>query len=175
MVAPTCFGITLPSSGSVPSAFWEMLNWEAIDRILWMGVLCLVAWCAVRSSRLWEANFGSRPPTFRCHIQESSRPETSVNVCQHMLRNTPKDRRPYLHAPDSLKSQHDCVAQPMKAILQFVYSRVICTCCWDIIVGILPARPTEGPKFDSRESHVFLSFPNRPNSLCRPPRLLFNR
>jgi hypothetical protein len=21
-----CFGITLPSSGSVPSAFWEMLN-----------------------------------------------------------------------------------------------------------------------------------------------------
>jgi hypothetical protein len=24
MVAPTCFGITLPSSGSVPSAFWEM-------------------------------------------------------------------------------------------------------------------------------------------------------
>jgi hypothetical protein len=25
MVAPTCFGITLPS-GSVPSAFWEMLS-----------------------------------------------------------------------------------------------------------------------------------------------------
>jgi hypothetical protein len=23
MVAPTCFGITLPSSGSVPSAFWD--------------------------------------------------------------------------------------------------------------------------------------------------------
>jgi hypothetical protein len=46
MVAPTCFGITLPSSGSVPSAFWEMLNWGAVDRILWMGVLFLVAWCA---------------------------------------------------------------------------------------------------------------------------------
>ena len=46
MVAPTCFGITLPSSGSVPSAFWEMLNWGAVDRILWMGVLCLVTWCA---------------------------------------------------------------------------------------------------------------------------------
>jgi hypothetical protein len=44
MVAPTCFGITLPSSGSVPSAFWEMLNWGAVDRILWMGVLCLVTW-----------------------------------------------------------------------------------------------------------------------------------
>jgi hypothetical protein len=27
MVALTCFGFTLPSSGSVPSAFWEMLNW----------------------------------------------------------------------------------------------------------------------------------------------------
>jgi hypothetical protein len=46
MVAPTCFGITLPSSGSVPSAFWEMLNWGAVGRILWMGVLCLVTWCA---------------------------------------------------------------------------------------------------------------------------------
>jgi hypothetical protein len=32
------FGIKLPSSGSVPSAFWEMLNWGAVDRILWMGV-----------------------------------------------------------------------------------------------------------------------------------------
>jgi hypothetical protein len=32
------FGITLPSSGSVPSAFWKMLNWGAVDRILWMGV-----------------------------------------------------------------------------------------------------------------------------------------
>jgi hypothetical protein len=33
MVVPICFGITLPSSGSVPSAFWEMLNWGAVDRI----------------------------------------------------------------------------------------------------------------------------------------------
>jgi hypothetical protein len=33
MIAPTYFGITLPSSGSVPSAFWEMLNWGAVDRI----------------------------------------------------------------------------------------------------------------------------------------------
>jgi hypothetical protein len=44
--SPTCFGITLPSLGNVPSAFWEMLNWGAVDRILWMGVLCLVTWCA---------------------------------------------------------------------------------------------------------------------------------
>jgi hypothetical protein len=36
MVVPTCFSITLASSGSVPSAFWEMLNWEAVDRILCM-------------------------------------------------------------------------------------------------------------------------------------------
>src|SRR5215510_3255411 len=47
MVAPTCFGITLPFSGSVPSAFLGMLNW-VVDRILWMGVLCLVTWCAER-------------------------------------------------------------------------------------------------------------------------------
>jgi hypothetical protein len=39
MVSPTCFGITLTSSGRVPSAFWEMVNWAAVDRILWMGVL----------------------------------------------------------------------------------------------------------------------------------------
>jgi hypothetical protein len=45
MVATTCFGSTLPSSGSVPSAFWVMLNWGAVNRILWMGVLCLVTWC----------------------------------------------------------------------------------------------------------------------------------
>jgi hypothetical protein len=44
MVSPTCFGIKLPLAGSVPSAFWEMLNWRAVDRILWMGVLCLVTW-----------------------------------------------------------------------------------------------------------------------------------
>jgi hypothetical protein len=40
MVSPTCFGITLPYSGSVPTAFWEMLNRGTVDRILWMGVLC---------------------------------------------------------------------------------------------------------------------------------------
>jgi hypothetical protein len=38
MVAPTYLGITLPSSGNVPNAFREMLNWGAVDRILWMGV-----------------------------------------------------------------------------------------------------------------------------------------
>jgi hypothetical protein len=51
MVAPTCFGITLPSSGSVPSAFWEMLNWGAVDRILWKGVWFLVTWCAPRTTK----------------------------------------------------------------------------------------------------------------------------
>jgi hypothetical protein len=52
MVAPTCFGITLPSSGSVPSAFWEMLNWGAVYRILWMGVLCLVTICVA----IWDVH-----------------------------------------------------------------------------------------------------------------------
>jgi hypothetical protein len=51
MVAPTCFGVTLPSSGSVPRAFWEMLNWETVDRTLWMCVLCLVTLCVVCGAR----------------------------------------------------------------------------------------------------------------------------
>jgi hypothetical protein len=53
MVAPTCFSITLPSSGSVPSAFWKFLNWGAVDRILWIGVLCLVMWCLGSDTCLW--------------------------------------------------------------------------------------------------------------------------
>jgi hypothetical protein len=40
MVATTC----LPSSGSVPIAFWEMINWGAVDRRLWMGGVCVVTW-----------------------------------------------------------------------------------------------------------------------------------
>jgi hypothetical protein len=44
MVSPTCFNITLPSTGSVSSAFWEMLSWGTVDRILWLGVLCLMTW-----------------------------------------------------------------------------------------------------------------------------------
>jgi hypothetical protein len=57
MVAPTCFGITLPSSGSIPSAFWEMLNWGAVDRTLWMGVLCPVTWCTCTEAMLWCSIF----------------------------------------------------------------------------------------------------------------------
>jgi hypothetical protein len=34
----------------VPSAFWEMLSW-AVDRILWMGVLCLVSWCVHHATK----------------------------------------------------------------------------------------------------------------------------
>jgi hypothetical protein len=29
--------------------FWDMLNWEAVDRILWTGVLCLVTWGVSRN------------------------------------------------------------------------------------------------------------------------------
>jgi hypothetical protein len=51
MLSLTCFGITLPSSGNVPSVFWDVLNWVAVARILWMGVLCLVTWCVAISDR----------------------------------------------------------------------------------------------------------------------------
>jgi hypothetical protein len=64
MVAPTCFGITLPSSGNVPSAFWEMLNWEAVDTILWISMLCLVMWCVVISNRMTiTAQYSNNPHT----------------------------------------------------------------------------------------------------------------
>jgi hypothetical protein len=33
MAAPTCFDITFPTAGSVPSALCEMLNCGAVDRI----------------------------------------------------------------------------------------------------------------------------------------------
>jgi hypothetical protein len=56
--SPTCFGITLPSSGSVPSAFWEMLKWGAVDTILWMGVLRLVTW----SVAIWDVSALHRYP-----------------------------------------------------------------------------------------------------------------
>jgi hypothetical protein len=50
MYGSSCmFGVTLPSSGSVPSAFWEMLNWGAVDRIL----------CVSRTTSLDR----TRPPT----------------------------------------------------------------------------------------------------------------
>jgi hypothetical protein len=51
MVFPSCFGITLPSSGSVLIAFWEMLNWGAVDRIVWMDVVGLVTWGGGGSDR----------------------------------------------------------------------------------------------------------------------------
>jgi hypothetical protein len=35
----------------VSNAFWEMLNWGAVDRILWMGVLRLVTWSVAISDR----------------------------------------------------------------------------------------------------------------------------
>jgi hypothetical protein len=71
MVAPTCFVITLPSSGSDPSASWELLIWAAADRILWMGVLCLVA----------RDRHAPRPPRLRhlCHYGFFPNPFQSTN------------------------------------------------------------------------------------------------
>jgi hypothetical protein len=47
MVALTCFGITLPSSGRIHSVRDAQLR---SSRLLWMGVLCLVTWCARTTS-----------------------------------------------------------------------------------------------------------------------------
>jgi hypothetical protein len=59
MVPPTCFGLILPSSGSVASAFWEMLNWGAVNRIL-----CQVTWCvAICTTSLDTICFGITLPS----------------------------------------------------------------------------------------------------------------
>jgi hypothetical protein len=49
MYGSSCmFGITLPSSESIPSAFWEMLDWGAVDIIY-------IVDRRVMSSALWAA------------------------------------------------------------------------------------------------------------------------
>jgi hypothetical protein len=81
MVALTraCFGITLQSSGSVPGAFWETFNYGAVDRILWMGVLCLVTWCAcaqysIDCSSIEHLSEGTRnaPWRWQCNAETCS-------------------------------------------------------------------------------------------------------
>jgi hypothetical protein len=91
MVATTCFGITLPSSGSVPSAFWEMLNWGAADRILWMGVLCLVTWFVAISDisvgisdyRIWCFNITGNKNTEFCNYMLCTGTEKSMFFIWH--------------------------------------------------------------------------------------------
>jgi hypothetical protein len=67
------FGITSPCSGSVPSVFWEMLKWGAVDRILWMGVLCLLAWCGAISDRQRSPRTTSLLTDPQMSISEGSR------------------------------------------------------------------------------------------------------
>jgi hypothetical protein len=78
MVAPTCFGITLLSSGSVLIAFWEMLNWGAVEGILWMGVLCLVTWC----SSIKHLSEGTRnaPWRWQCNAETCTSYHTQLNL-----------------------------------------------------------------------------------------------
>jgi hypothetical protein len=94
MVAPTSFGITLPSLGSDPSAFWEIFNWE-VDRIVWMGILCLsdVVCDDLRS-----------PRTTPMKMEQTQCSETSV-IKHHTPGNNPKDYTQYLEHGESLKSR----------------------------------------------------------------------
>jgi hypothetical protein len=50
----------------VPSSFWEMLYWGAVDRILWMGVLCLVTWCTHHVTR---HNTRNAPWRWQCNAE----------------------------------------------------------------------------------------------------------
>jgi hypothetical protein len=69
MVAGTCFGITLPSSGSVPRAFWDMLNWGEVDSGAWTA------------PRHW-----TQQPI---HIVQSTAPQLSIS--QKALGSLPED------------------------------------------------------------------------------------
>jgi hypothetical protein len=92
MVAPTCFGITLPSPGSVPSAFWEMLNW-AVDRILWTGMLCLVTWCVAISDQITHQEIFLVLTSVRGWVK----PRTTVRpegLCQWQIPMTPSGIEP---------------------------------------------------------------------------------
>jgi hypothetical protein len=105
MVSPTCFGITLPSSGSVPSAFWEMLNWGAVGRILWMGVLCVVTWRVVTRNTY---------TTLSTHgVSKASSEEASAYYLNVVCVYTGWSKR--LFAPDDYNTlgylaQSDCLA-----------------------------------------------------------------
>jgi hypothetical protein len=82
MVVPTCFAITLPYSVNVPSAFWEMLNWGSVDRILWMGVLCLMAWCVA----IWD----HAPLTHHARTHHAR---------THARMHAPRTHAPHTHTP----------------------------------------------------------------------------
>src|SRR5215510_2413232 len=54
-----------------------MLNLGAVDRILWMGVLCLVTWCVKRTTSLdsldqWFPYFLRRGALFRTDIRRGA-------------------------------------------------------------------------------------------------------
>jgi hypothetical protein len=83
MVAPTSFDITLPSSWSVPSAFWEMLtrldttrpstifyrlllNWASWWFCEWRSLKCRMDWRSVGESRLAHI-YHTMPMPFPCH------------------------------------------------------------------------------------------------------------
>jgi hypothetical protein len=85
MTALTCFGITLSSSGSISSAFWEMLNWGAVERILWVGGVCLVTWCVAISHPQYSIDCSSIE-----HLSEGTRYapwrwQCNAETCRHLL------------------------------------------------------------------------------------------
>jgi hypothetical protein len=71
-----------------------MLNWGAVDIILWMGVLCLVTWC-VAISDLWPllrevSHFFTHSPTHSLthSLTHSSKRLTSLQIRFHSILST---------------------------------------------------------------------------------------
>src|SRR5215510_10575258 len=70
-----------------------MLNWGAVDRILWMGVLCLVTWCAVSTTSLDTHNILSTAPQLSISQKAQGTlpedgnvmPKYDIDISMHLL------------------------------------------------------------------------------------------
>jgi hypothetical protein len=71
--------------GSVYSAFWEMRNWGAVDRTLWLGVLCLVTWCVA----IWDTTHQVTTHNTPIHHILSTAPQ--LRISQKALGTLPED------------------------------------------------------------------------------------
>jgi hypothetical protein len=156
---PTCFGITLPSSGSVPSAFWVTLNWGAFDRILWIGVFCLVTWCVA----IWDVRWRRHRWQYgACALHAGYlRLQTQTLYMYYWL---------LFYCYNSCKNAPQCYVARTLPVL-FISRVYVPACGPGISVGIATSCGLDGPGIESRWGEIFRTCPDRP---WGPPSLLYN-